>query len=70
MSNAEINKAKAVKQKSKHEKTFNDAQSELEKVTADAEKVDDEIREQTRNTAGFRKEAEEAQEVCFRDEYP
>jgi structural maintenance of chromosome 4 len=70
MSNAEINKAKAEKQKSKHEKTFNDAQSELEKITADAEKVDDEIREQTRNTAGFRKEAEEAQEVCFRDECP
>jgi structural maintenance of chromosome 4 len=65
MSNAEINKAKADKQRSKHEKIFAEAQTELEKVTRDAEGIEEEIREQTRNTAGFRKEAEETQEVCF-----
>lgn len=65
MSTAEINKAKADKQRSKHEKAFNEAQSELEKVATDAEKVEEEIREQVKNTAGFRKEAEEAEEVCY-----
>lgn len=64
LSAAEVAKAKAEKQKTKHEKSYAEATAELEKVAKEAGKVEEEALEQSRNAAGSRKEAEEAQEVC------
>ena len=63
LSAAEVAKAKADKQRKKHEKSLNDALAELEKVEKDLAHVQEDVRTHANNTAGSRKQTEEAQQV-------
>lgn len=63
-SNAEVSKSKEEKQRAKHEKAHADAIKELLKLTAEAEKVEEDMASQQRDVSGIRQQAEEAQEVC------
>ena len=65
MSSAEVNKTKAEKQKVKMEKAVKDAEAELESIRAEMEKVDGDMRLQTQDASGSKRQAEEAQEVSF-----
>lgn len=63
LSAAEVAKAKADKQRVKHEKALNEALAELEKIEKDLAKVEEDVRNHAESTAGSREEAEEAQRV-------
>lgn len=62
-SNTEVSKSKEEKQRAKHEKAYNDAIRELEKLAAEAERVEQDMESQARDASGIRQQAEEAQEV-------
>jgi structural maintenance of chromosome 4 len=64
ISTSEVSKSKEEKQHAKHVKAFADATKELEKLAVDSEKVEEDMEEHTRNAAGIRQQAEDAQEVC------
>lgn len=64
ISNAEVSRSKEEKQCTKHDKAHSDAIKELEKLAAEAEKVEEDMAAQQSDVSGIRQQAEEAQEVC------
>ncbi|QIX00749.1 hypothetical protein AMS68_006266 [Peltaster fructicola] len=63
LGSAEVSKAKAEKQAKKHEQTHEACVTELAKIAKDTQAVDDEINNQTTDTSGFRRQADEAQQA-------
>ncbi|KZF21893.1 hypothetical protein L228DRAFT_162357 [Xylona heveae TC161] len=65
ISTAEVAKTKAEKQVAKQFKAMKEAEKELESVAEEAQKLEEAIKTQTRDSSGSRDKAEEAQEVCL-----
>ncbi len=65
ISNAEITKSKAEKQQAKHQKTFSETEHELAAAANELEQLISEVRVQATDASGFKRKAEEAQEVCI-----
>ena len=63
ISNAEVEKSKNEKAITKHGKTRDGAEKELEQVAQGLEKLDDDAANQTSDASGWRQKVEEAQEV-------
>lgn len=63
MNSAETSKAKAQKQHHKHHKNNADASRDLEKVTAEMERLEEEAQTQSKDTSDFRRQAEEAEQA-------
>lgn len=63
VSNAEVSKSKNEKLHIKHEKSRADAESELEHVREDIERLDEEARSQAKAVSGIKQKTEEAEEV-------
>nr|OQO27227.1 hypothetical protein B0A51_05322 [Rachicladosporium sp. CCFEE 5018] len=63
LSAAEISQTKAEKQGKKHESTHSETTAELEKLASEQEKVETDVRNQSKDTSGFRRQAEEAQQA-------
>ncbi|KAK3628795.1 Structural maintenance of chromosomes protein 4 [Elasticomyces elasticus] len=63
LGNAEVSKTKAEKQRSKHQQSHAETEKEMAKIEKDLGKVEEDGKKQTSNTAGFRRQAEEAEQA-------
>jgi structural maintenance of chromosome 4 len=64
ISAAEVDKAKAEQQKKKNERALHDALKEMNALAGETEALEEEARQQNKDTSALRQQAEEAQEVC------
>ncbi|KAK0886283.1 Structural maintenance of chromosomes protein 4 [Friedmanniomyces endolithicus] len=63
LGNAEVSRTKAEKQRKKHEQAHAEAEKEMTKVGKELGTVEEDRKKQNADTAGFRKQAEEAEQM-------
>ena len=63
ISAAEVDKAKSEQQKKKNERALHDALKEMNALAGESEALENEARQQNKDTSALRQQAEEAQEV-------